>query len=64
MEEWIILENLKTDALEPRRATIEASARFLMITIGDLRERIAWEHIDRVRQADDSERISESDILR
>lgn len=65
MEEWIILENTKTDALEPRRATYEKSNQFLLITFEDgLRERIAWKIIDQVRQSDDSQRISQSDILR
>lgn len=63
MEEWIILENLQTDALEPRRAKIEATETFLQITIDDLQERIPWATIDKVRRADDGQRISESDIL-
>lgn len=63
MVEWIILENLQTDALEPRRARIEATDAFLMITIDDLQERIPWATIDKARKADDGQRISESDIL-
>ena len=63
MEEWIILENLQTDALEPRRARIEATETFLQITIDDLQERIPWATIDKIRRADDGQRISESDIL-
>lgn len=63
MEEWIILENLQTDALEPRRAKVEATETFLKITIDDLQERIPWATIDKVRKADDGQGISESDIL-
>lgn len=58
MTEWIMIENLQTDALEPRRAALEANNTFLLITIGDLRERIPWRAIDEARKADDGQGIS------
>lgn len=65
MEGWLIVENLKTDALQPKKATYSKTNGFLLITLEDgLRERIAWEIIDQVRQSDDGQRISQSDILR
>ncbi len=54
MEGWLIVENLKTDALQPKKATYSKTNGFLLITLEDgLRERIAWEIIDQVRQSDD-----------
>lgn len=63
MQAWVCVENTRTDGLEPVRAELTKTARFLHITIDELVVRVEWEHIKQLEDMDDGEGISESDIL-